>query len=276
MRTWIRAVVAAILAVPMYGQVPIFTDVEYERLFFPVGRIAVPGANGTVWGSEIVIRNESATPVDIFHSDCSYHCRCRVFVMCQPQQRTPGKTAYASRGGDLLINHPSNIGAFLYVERARVDDVVANARLVNFTRLDENLGTELPVVREREFRTGTLWLTNVPMDLTARQHLRVSAVPRAETESVRVRMWDQQSEVLLGETTLTLMDVNLGALARPFEYPTEPDFAELSNLRARFNVDALVTRVRIEIEPLSSGMRFWAFVSATDNTTQHVTLVTPQ
>lgn len=34
--------------------------------------------------------------------------------------------------------------------------------------------------------------------------------------------------------------------------------------------------VRVEVEPLGEGARFWAFVSVTNNETQHVTLITPQ
>lgn len=34
--------------------------------------------------------------------------------------------------------------------------------------------------------------------------------------------------------------------------------------------------VRAEIEPLTEGLRYWAFVSVTNNETQHVTTITPQ
>jgi len=34
--------------------------------------------------------------------------------------------------------------------------------------------------------------------------------------------------------------------------------------------------VRVEVTPMTPGSRYWAFVSATNNTTNHVTLVTPQ
>jgi hypothetical protein len=34
--------------------------------------------------------------------------------------------------------------------------------------------------------------------------------------------------------------------------------------------------VRVEVTPLTAGSRYWAFVSATNNTTNHVTLITPQ
>jgi hypothetical protein len=34
--------------------------------------------------------------------------------------------------------------------------------------------------------------------------------------------------------------------------------------------------VRIEIEPLSEGLKFWAFVSVTNNKTQHFYTVVPR
>jgi hypothetical protein len=38
----------------------------------------------------------------------------------------------------------------------------------------------------------------------------------------------------------------------------------------------LPAAVQIEVEPMTSGSTFWTFVSVTNNTTQQLTLVTPQ
>jgi hypothetical protein len=35
-------------------------------------------------------------------------------------------------------------------------------------------------------------------------------------------------------------------------------------------------RIRIEIEPLDGRAEYWAYVSVTNNATQHVTIVSPQ
>ena len=37
-----------------------------------------------------------------------------------------------------------------------------------------------------------------------------------------------------------------------------------------------VTSMRIEVVPLTPNLRFWAFVSITNNETQEVTIVSPQ
>jgi hypothetical protein len=34
-------------------------------------------------------------------------------------------------------------------------------------------------------------------------------------------------------------------------------------------------KVRVEVTPLTEGLRFWTFVSITNNETQHVTTITP-
>lgn len=273
MRRFVQQILCVVLTLPVVGQVPITTSVQYERLFLPVGLLSVPGANGTVWGTEIVIRNESDTEVNIFHNDCSYHCQCRVFIMCQGPTPTQPRTAYRSL---TVVDDLPNTGRFLYVERDRVDDVAINARLVNFARMDDNLGTEIPLIREREFRARALWLVNVPVDTTARQHLRIFGIPSAAQGAVRVRVWASDGDVLLGEASVPLTDAKLDGLTRPYEYPHAPDFGQVADLRSFFQIDPRVRRVRIELQPMTFETRFWAFVSATDNTTQHVTLVTPQ
>lgn len=47
-------------------------------------------------------------------------------------------------------------------------------------------------------------------------------------------------------------------------------------------IDAFVDRTRaigeawLEIEPVTPGLRYWAFVTVTNNATSHVTTITPQ
>jgi hypothetical protein len=37
-----------------------------------------------------------------------------------------------------------------------------------------------------------------------------------------------------------------------------------------------VERVRLEIEPVTDGLRLWGFVTVVNNETQHATVITPQ
>jgi hypothetical protein len=55
-----------------------------------------------------------------------------------------------------------------------------------------------------------------------------------------------------------------------------PSFAMIPDLERAFPEIAQLDRARLEIAEPGTPFRFWAFVSITNNTTQHVTLVTPQ
>src|SRR5205085_9651127 len=106
--------------------------------------------------------------------------------------------------------------------------------LVYANRLPE---TELPVVRERDLRTSTLSLSEVPVDLRFRLMLRVYDPFQTPGAQVRVRFWSiwsstnsglqaatSQPPQLLGETTLTLH-------TRPpagDEASVEPGYAQLA------------------------------------------------
>ena len=108
--------------------------------------------------------------------------------------------------------------------------------------------------------------------------------------AVRVRIYDlcglspidrNCSSAPFAETTLVLRKTE--------NDPNHPDFAMIGNLVDAFpqltNVQPIdlpplnyfrPAAVRIEIEPLTADLRFWAFVSVTNNETQHVTVITPQ
>ena len=50
----------------------------------------------------------------------------------------------------------------------------------------------------------------------------------------------------------------------------DPAYAQLAELPDTDNF------TRIELVPLTPGVKFWAFLTMTNNTTQEITLVTPQ
>ena len=90
----------------------------------------------------------------------------------------------------------------------------------------------------------------------------------------RVRVFIQSElapDAPLAEKTLNAVTADQGELhviPAYAEYPIEISFGPV--LLAK---DAAV---RVEITPLTDGSRYWAFVSATNNSTNHVTLTTPQ
>jgi len=122
------------------------------------------------------------------------------------------------------------------------------------------------VVRENEFLSGALTLVNIPTDSRFRETLRIYAVSDTATV-VHLRVVPLRSATPVAEEDLPLRSGDA------FGYV--PAYAEIS-LRDRYPQLANGQPVRLEISAPRPDLLLWAFVSVTNNETQHVTTVTPQ
>lgn len=92
-----------------------------------------------------------------------------------------------------------------------------------------------------------------------------------------VRQPDEYSEhsapdEFLGEITV---DLNVPVSDRAYIDPFRPGYAQLAQVPGRFSSGGPYRRmIRLEVDG-TPGTRYWAFVSVTNDKTQHVTLVTP-
>ena len=107
-----------------------------------------------------------------------------------------------------------------------------------------------------------------------RINLRIYDIGRSDSR-FRVRIYEQTTgtttPALLREVELITASDETGEFRTKAAYATYDDFLSLLD-RSLVNPESL----RIEVEPLTAGTRYWAFVSITNNSTQRVTLVTPQ
>lgn len=223
---------------------------DFERVLLPVTVFDVPGAHGSLWRSELWahIRVGGVVILPIRIADA------------QPfRAGSHSVPVFLRRSGE-----PP--GQFIIVTRERLDDVDFYLRVRDQSRLDETWGTEIPVVRESRFRSEAIAFVPVPLDEARfRNTLRVYAA-NEEGGEVRVR--------------ITLL-ANPPAAARvihesvhhlgPTGHPYLPPYAEVT-----FSGSGESGAARVDVEPLSADLRFWAFVSTTHNATQHVTTITPQ
>ena len=86
-----------------------------------------------------------------------------------------------------------------------------------------------------------------------------------------VRVFDQSTNVLLSQEHLTTSTPPQGELR------FQPGFAQIGVSAPSSGIATpQAERLRLEVEPLTSGSAFWAYVSVTNNDSQQVTLVTPQ
>jgi hypothetical protein len=198
------------------------------------------------------------------------------------------------RAGEMAAD--PNAGEFLYIGAPGAGKVTFSLRVQDISRQSQTWGPAIPVVREKDAFTSTLQLLDVPVEAHFRSALRIydfdTGVPDAPRQ-VRVRIFDMCgigpidrdcSSTALVDTTLALVPTSLRVVSDR-QYPAT---AMVGNLVGAFPQLASVpptilafgqsrpAAVRVRIDPITPGLRFWAFVSATNNETQHVTVIASQ
>lgn len=247
---------------------------EYETILLPVATKPFAGAFGSVWQTEFVVYNDSSRdldpndPLDIFPlwSGCG-------FPGCPPVEKLRAREAQRPR---LFLRDQGPPGLLLHVKRSFVSDLSFNLRVQDLSRQSLTWGTEIPVVREAELRTTRIVLMNVPLDSRFRQALRVYDPDSRTTSTVSVRIYPMIGAASpLVATTLLLQRPSSNDCS-VIQEKCFPSYAEIQNLPVAFpNLQGQET-VRVEIESLTPGLRFWSFIAITNNETQHVTTITPQ
>lgn len=161
----------------------------------------------------------------------------------------------------------------IHVRRPLSDNLRYALRVRDLSRSQETWGTELPVVRERDFTTR-VQLFDVPLQERFRQTLRIYALPEGRLccNELAVRFYAVDGGALLHTANVTLRDAEAGAGSR--ELPLQPETAELDFLGGIAQL-AGHSRVRVEIDA-NNVRKIWAYVSVTNNETQQVTIVSPQ
>jgi hypothetical protein len=249
-----------------YGQAPI--QAPYERVLIPIV-VNGPGAFGSQWSTTLVVRNESEQPLVI--SPSPYGGAIAAFEPYHPHStfRYP-------------LDAVGNRGEFLYIGSPGIGKVTFALHVQDLSRQAETFGTTVPVVRDKDVYTGKLQLIDIPVTSDFRSALRVydfdsnTKVPPV----VRLRIYDMCgagpfdrdcTDTPLVDTTLPLPNGG----EESYTNPDHPGFAMIGDLATAFPQLAPQSRVRIDLDPVTADLRFWAFVSTTHNETQQVTVIAP-
>lgn len=246
------------------------THEEYEVVLLPIASSGqTPGAHGSLWVTEFTVYNgldvaisSSDRPSTIWPLGGCFSLICVDVVI--PAHSALKAPIYRT-GSDQLP------GSLLKVRRDLGDDIAFQLRIQDVSRQALTWGTEIPVVRERDLYNGPIRLLDVPFDERFRQTLRVyDPLPHEGCVVVGIRYFDMESgETLHTEEATLARDDCRQQLGSVF-----PNVFEAHDLAGRLGV--FEGTVGIEITPLGESDRIWAFVSVTNNETQHVTVVTPQ
>ena len=243
----------------------------YERLLLPIYLDGtVSGANGSRWRTDFWLRNNSDRGLTLAPWPCPDGGACpAVFPLTHTV--VPGETIHNLP--PFFSVPDANPSRLLFASRNAVDQASTNLRIYDESRGQIDAGAEVPVVREDDFLTTTAQLHSVPLRGDFRLMLRVYDVAQT-TARVRVRVFEEfagtSSAQPITEFELTATTNQTGEFRSEAAYA---DHATLTNLLLSPVIRPAF--LRVQVEPLTPGSRFWTFISVTSNDTQRVTLITP-
>ncbi|HVT03047.1 MAG TPA: hypothetical protein VHL58_06675, partial [Thermoanaerobaculia bacterium] len=133
-------------------------------------------------------------------------------------------------------------------------------------------GVDLPIVREDQFFTKASTFLGIPVGATVRSALRVYDPRLQKGSTVRVDVLAEDGRVLA--TRRLFPGNNTIAQAQDPTFQQVAGYDAILDLRRSFPELDEVARYHLRVTPETPGMEYWAFVSVTDNESQHVLLIT--
>jgi hypothetical protein len=227
-----------------------FGSGEWTAFFIPVNANDVNGAHGSIWRTELTVHNptEFTVPLD------GVLCEQNDPSPCPRLSLAPGETKsirlYPGRGE----------GATLIVPNGIADELSMSLRVRDLSRNAEDWGTEVPIVQREQF-VYVHRLLDIPTDPRYRVLLRTFGGWRTI-----VRVYPLSGNDVLDELHFE-RDLNGDTVMVD---PITPAVRSSGHERVRVLVEFQSGPLD---DPPSGG---WAFVSLTNNQTQHVTIISPQ
>lgn len=229
-----------------------------------------PGAFGSRWSTTVLLNNHERTALTS-PGVTFWTFGCPIPEGCLTNDIPPGEFGFidAPRAANGLLLYLPSVDA----------QIAFMARLAAAPRHTGTGGTELPVVREREFATGPVRLPFVTLyefQHPLRTTLRIYA-PDAQpgtSVTVELRSWTTPD----GPPQFS-KQVVLTVPEQPVTPPVFPGYAQLI-LQDAFPSAVQAGGWNVTVVPLpfdsTTTPRIWAFLTMTDNVTQEVTVQRPQ
>ena len=233
---------------------------DCQRLLLPIFLPQINGAFGATFVTSLSLYNRGTSPISVF--GISPDCR---IIVCGPPLGLPGRTVLTA------FTRTGNPGALIYIPSSEEGDFAAVLRTQDITRQSQTWGTEIPVIRDSNFLSDPIALLDLPLDDRFRLALRVyGATP--DSAEVRVRIFNNQTNTQINDF---VMDLAAGADVYQPSYGSFFGFPRGSGIILPDPGQPPASTIRVEIEPVTPGLRYWAFVSVTNNETQHITVIAP-
>jgi hypothetical protein len=239
----------------------------YTTYLVPVVQRFLPGANGSLWTTELTFRNRADHRVSVMAPFCGPAgpdpCVLPFFYDAQA-------TSYAG----LFTRGDGTDGAFFHVATSVNDPPPAmTLRVRDLSKNATTFGTEIHLPKLDEYQ-GVIDLIDVPTHARYRATLR--AYGRSEApQFVRVRVYAANGTTPIDDRIIMLNGI---VTVAPSAFSSNPSYLQLDPLTPP--VRASGDRVRVTVDNLAEVVTppappIWAFITITDNVTQLVSTITP-
>lgn len=165
MKHMVMAVLILLLAAPLLHAQTETLESFLVPMYVP-GEL--PGAFGSRWKTEFWVRNGNAEAAHI----TGFRFCPTALPMCETGiTLAPGQTVKLDdEGVQPCHGHLSLMG---FARRSHAANLQFNLRVADARRVDPAFGTEVPIVREADYRSGPVHLLNIPVQTGYRHTLRI-------------------------------------------------------------------------------------------------------
>jgi len=251
-----------------FGSVSVGSAASWHRMLIPV---TAYDPYLSPWIVDVTMLIRSDQQVDVRPHPCEF-IQITCYVGAPPLRKQ-----FNAYGQTIMPPaQPGDPGAvFVYVRPQDREKVHVNARVFNITTRGTTAGSELPIVHDEEFTSDPVDLIGIPLDAVDRQLLRVYDTATSGKTTVSIRVFADAELEPRATAVRTLEDLPSAQLTTTARLPTHPRYTQI-DLREFAEAMTGAKTMRIEVTPQTPMSRIWAFVTTTNNQTQHVTTTTPQ
>ncbi|HYC92794.1 MAG TPA: BatD family protein [Thermoanaerobaculia bacterium] len=234
---------------------------DWSRILLPLTMEDTPGANGSLWKTEITGLIESSEGLLMDPEGCGGRE--------DPCSLPPVQRAFDVRDEDLIVS--IGTAQFIYVKREQAHLLRVTTRVYDSARDTETAGAFVPSARDEDFSPNGFSLLGIPVAPQFRSTLRVYDYD-GRNIPVLVSLYGDDDDEPFSTTTHSLHVESRFTLTTAL-LPGQPATAQID--LTRLIPAGTYERVRVAVRPLHPGSRVWGAVSITNNETHHVTVVTP-
>ncbi|HYK05438.1 MAG TPA: IPT/TIG domain-containing protein [Thermoanaerobaculia bacterium] len=232
----------------------------FDPLLFPIFMPPVPGQAGSEFVTTARLWNKGLTGVTFFGYD-------RTCTLIDPPVSATDRFGLDPRQEYELTLWPEcsdSIAKLFFVPKGN-KSLAASLRVSETSKQAQNHGVEIPVVRLEDFSEESIALLDVPVDPKFRLTMRIYGLNRG-SNFVNVSFGNRSLQVPL-QHGRTIFEPS---------YAVVTDFAPADTAPPSNRQDSMTVLLDSPRGPGDVGSPIWAFITVTNNETQHITTITPQ